>query len=139
MFKRWNLVFAVPLLFHAQAYGEDVFEDIRFVTGLSLGYTNFSFPAKLDQDISFPSANILLAATKNRWQISFNGEFSLQDADISEEEDIGKASRRDIDVTLGYQATQHWAVFTGYKSGETKLNFVPRGVDGLHRQHHVCG
>jgi hypothetical protein len=101
-------------------------ENIRIVTGLSFGYSNFSFPEKLDHDISFPSTNLALVVTEGRWQLAVNSGVTLEDATISEEEDIGKASRNDLDVTLAYQATRQWAFFTGYKSGETKMRFTGR-------------
>ena len=35
------------------------------------------------------------------WQLSLNASTTLADADIAEEEDIGEASRKDYDLTLG--------------------------------------
>ncbi|PCI33569.1 MAG: hypothetical protein COB54_04545 [Alphaproteobacteria bacterium] len=105
---------------------EDTFEDIRFIAGASLGYSNFSFPEKLDHSISFSSANIMIGAIKDKWQLSVNGSFALNDANVSEEEDIGKASRRDLDITLAYQAMPNWSVFAGYKSGKTTMDFTSR-------------
>ena len=108
------------------AYGDSFMDDVRIVTGVSLGYTDYDFPAKLDHDLGFPSGGLTLAATRNRWQLALNGSFSLQDADVSEEEDVGKASREDIDLTLGYQIDDHWSAFVGYKNGETKIEYVSR-------------
>ncbi len=105
-------------------------EDVRFVTGAALGYTNFSFKEKLDQTLTFPSANVTVAATRNRWQVSLNGAFTVKDADVSEEEDVGDASRKDLDLTIGYQINRSWAVFGGYKTGETSIDFRPREADG---------
>nr|ABB79943.1 hypothetical protein [uncultured bacterium pES01019D12] len=110
----------------SNAHSADIFEDTNFIFGASLGYTNFDFPEKLDHDITFPSAFLMAAATLDKWQLSVNGGFSLKDANISEEEDTGKASRDDIDLTLGYAVTQNWALFTGYKSGSTKMDFTSR-------------
>lgn len=124
-----SLIIAGLLLPMSKVNAENSFEDIRFVTGLSFGYSTFSFPEKLDHDISFPSTNLALVATQDRWQLSLNGGFTLEDATISEEEDIGKASRSDIDLTLAYQATKQWAFFTGYKSGKTKMRFVERDIE----------
>lgn len=104
-------------------------EDIRIVAGLSYGYSTFSFPEKLDHDIGFPSTNLALVATEGRWQIAVNSGVTLEDATISEEEDIGTASRSDLDVTFAYQATSQWAFFTGYKSGETKMRFSARDTE----------
>lgn len=131
---RFSLVSSITLLallslsatVCADSRGESFMEDVRIVTGASFGYTEFSFPVKLDHDISFPSGGLTLAATRNRWQLGLNGSFSLQDADVSEEEDIGQASRQDIDLTLGYQIDQNWSAFVGYKSGVTEIEFVSR-------------
>lgn len=108
------------------ALAQDQPRDLRFIVGAAAGYTVLSFPAKLDQDLGFVSANFLAGATYGAWQISLNGTFSLEDADISEEEDVGEASREDIDFTLGYQINRHWSVFGGYKRGETEMDFVSR-------------
>jgi len=110
----------------SNAYANDIFSNSRIISGLSLGYSTFSFPEKLDQDISFPSANITLAATYKKWQLSLVNGITLNDANVSEEEDIGKASRDDIDFTLGYSLTSNWAAFGGYKSGKTKMEFTSR-------------
>lgn len=89
------------------------------MTGLSLGYSDFSFPEKLDHKISFPSANIPIALTMGQWQILLNASSSLENAEIAEEEDIGEASRNDLDLTLGFRLTKNWSLFTGYKYGKT--------------------
>ena len=89
--------------------------NIRVVTGLSLGYSDFSFPEKLDHNISFPSANIPIALTMGNWQLSLNASSTLTDADIAEEEDIGTASRKDLDFTLGC----HTGWYTGCKRDTT--------------------
>jgi hypothetical protein len=111
------------------ALAERADRDIRFVVGAAAGYTVLSFPEKLDQDVSFVSGNLLAAATYGKWQLSLNGTFSLEDADISEEEDVGKANREDIDLTLGYQINRRWSVFGGYKRGETEMDFISRDSD----------
>jgi hypothetical protein len=108
---------------------DSVFDGMRVVTGLSLGYSDFSFPEKLDHDISFPSVNIPIALTKGNWQLSLNGSTTLADADIAEEEDIGEASRKDLDLTLGYRMTKNWSLFAGYKYGKTEMTFMPRDID----------
>lgn len=101
-------------------------EDVRVITGVSLGYSDFSFPEKLDHKVSFPSINVPIAVTLKQWQLSANLQTSLSDADISEEEDIGKASRDDLDITLGYRLSNNWTVFGGYKYGNTDVEFTPR-------------
>lgn len=116
-------LFVLIALLPLQAIAQD---DIRIVAGASLGYTDWDFPAKLDHDLGFPSGGLTLAATRNRWQLAFNGTWSLKDADVSEEEDVGDASREDLDFTLAYQFNSNWSAFAGYKSGETKINYISR-------------
>ena len=117
------------LLVSQSCFAEGTFDNMRVVTGLSLGYSDFSFPEKLDHDISFPSANIPIAVTMGSWQLSINASTTLADADIAEEEDIGEASRKDYDLTLGYRVGKNWSVFTGYKYGKTDMRFIPRDLD----------
>lgn len=108
------------------AQGAEFLDEVRLVTGASLGYTNLSFPEKLDHDVSFPSASLTGAAAWKRWQLSLSGTFSMQDADLSEEEDTGDASREDIDLTLGYQINRNWSIFGGYKKAKTDMEFRSR-------------
>ena len=103
-----------------------IMDDVRIVVGASVGYTDYDFPAKLDHDLGFPTGGLALAATANRWQLAVNGAWSLDDADVSEEEDVGEASRQDIDLTLGYQINTNWSAFAGYKTGETKIDYISR-------------
>ena len=104
-------------------------DDLKVVTGMSLGYSTFSFKQKLDHDISFPSITIPVVLASAGWQLSANFQTTLQDADISEEEDLGNASRQDLDFTLGYQVAKNWTLFGGYKYGETKMQFTPRNAE----------
>ena len=110
-------------------YANTTFDNVRFVTGLSLGYSNFSFPEKLDQEINFPSLNVPLTLATEKWQVSANLQTTLSDADISEEEDVGKASRDDIDLTIGYRISNNWTLFGGYRYGDTSIEFTPRDAD----------
>lgn len=117
----------LSLLFTSQmSSAQDLFENVRVVTGMSLGYSDFSFPEKLDHKISFPSATIPVALAMDNWQLSLNASTTLADADIAEEEDVGEASRKDLDFTLGYRVTKNWSVFAGYKYGKTEMQFIPR-------------
>lgn len=102
------------------------YDNIRFVSGISAGYTTFDFPQKLDHEIHFPSAELVVAATANQWQASLSWTGSLLEAEISEEEDTGDATRSDLDLTIGYQLTKQWSVFAGFKDGETRIDFTPR-------------
>ncbi|MFT4938759.1 MAG: hypothetical protein ACI88A_001788 [Paraglaciecola sp.] len=127
-----RIISFIHLLFVSQSsFAEGAFDNLRVVTGLSLGYSDFSFPEKLDHNISFPSANIPVALTMGSWQLSLNASTTLADADIAEEEDIGKASRKDFDLTLGYRMSENWSVFSGYKYGKTDMRFIPRDFDEI--------
>ena len=120
----------VPLLFTSHLVdAQDSINNLRVVTGLSLGYSDFSFPEKLDHNISFPSANIPIALTSGNWQLALNASSTLANADIAEEEDIGEASRKDFDLTLGYRVTKNWSLFAGFKYGKTEMTFIPRDFD----------
>ena len=129
-------ILAALLPLTTQAQDDSFMDDVRLVVGASVGYTDYDFPAKLDHDLGFPTGGLALAATRNRWQLALNGAWSLQDADVSEEEDIGDASREDIDLTLGYQINTNWSAFVGYKTGETKIDYQSRededeGIDNI--------
>lgn len=124
-----RLVILLGVLISQIVEAKTFVEDIRLITGVSIGYSNFSFPEKLDHDISFPSINVPIAVTSNGWQLSANFQTTLQDADISEEEDLGNASRDDLDFTLGYQLSKNWTLFAGYKYGKTEMQFSPRDSD----------
>ncbi|GAB2681207.1 hypothetical protein Q4574_19615 [Aliiglaciecola sp. 3_MG-2023] len=129
MNNRYSIVFVLTLLASPLSFASSSLQDIRFVTGASLGYSNFAFSEKLDHEISFPSINIPLAMTLENWQLSANLQTTLKDADISEEEDTGKASRDDLDITLGYRLNKNWTLFGGYKYGNTKIQFTPRDIE----------
>ncbi len=100
--------------------------DLHFVGGMSLGYSNFDFPAKLDHDLSFPVYQINGAVAYKKFYVVINLADSLSDADVSEEEDVGEASRYDRDISLGYQITSGWGVFVGYKTGKTTIDYITR-------------
>ena len=125
-----RIILFIQLLLVSQcSFAKGTFDNMRVVTGLSLGYSDFSFPEKLDHNISFPSANIPLVLTMDKWQLALNASTTLADAEIAEEEDIGEASRKDVDLTLGYQMTKNWSIFSGYKYGKTEMRFIPRDAD----------
>jgi len=100
--------------------------DLHFVGGLSLGYSDFDFPAKLDHKLTFPVYQINGAVAYKKFYVVINLADSLSDADVSEEEDVGDASRYDRDISLGYQLTPSWGVFAGYKSGKTTIDYYSR-------------
>jgi len=128
--KTIRAISCMPLLLTSHIVNsQQGFDNIRVVTGLSLGYSDFSFPEKLDHNISFPSATIPIALTMDNWQLSLNASHTLADAEIAEEEDIGKASRKDLDLTLGYRVAKNWSLFAGFKYGKTEMRFIPRDFD----------
>jgi hypothetical protein len=108
------------------AYSESFFEDMRYIGALSLGNSTSTFEKRLDQNISLSMVGLTVAATRQGWQLSLNGTTSIKNTVISEEEEIGDVSRSDLDLTLGYQISPGWIIFTGYKEGDSDLNFEPR-------------
>ena len=100
--------------------------DLHLIGGGSLGYSSFDFPAKLDHKLTFPVYQINAAIAYKKFYLVINLADSLANADVSEEEDVGSASRYDRDLSVGYQMTSSWGVFAGYKTGETKIDFYNR-------------
>jgi hypothetical protein len=100
--------------------------DLHFVGGMSLGYSSFDFPAKLDQKLTFPVYQVNGAVAYKKFYVVVNLADSIDDADVSEEEDVGDASRYDRDISLGYQVTPNWGVFVGYKTGKTSIDYSTR-------------
>ena len=133
LFKSGYLIFillTLPVL-SSQAKSNELFKDVKFIAGVSLGESVTTLEERLDQDISLTMVNVTLAMAVSNWQLSLNGGKNVGDATISEEEEIGSASRYDVDLTLGYKISREWIVFTGYKNGGTKLNFVPRDAEEM--------
>lgn len=100
--------------------------DLHLIGGMSLGYSSFDFPAKLDHKLTFPVYQINAAVAYKKFYAVVNLADSLADADVSEEEDVGTASRYDRDISLGYQVTPNWGVFVGYKTGQTTIDYYTR-------------
>ena len=100
--------------------------DLHLLDGVSLGYSNFEFPVKLDQTLTFAVYQINAAVAYKKFYAVVNLADSLSSADVSEEEDVGSATRYDRDLTLGYQMTDNWGVFVGYKTGETEIDYLNR-------------
>ncbi len=94
--------------------------------GYEMGYGTFSFGEKLDHKIVFPVANLTAGLAYNRFSYVVNLSGSLSDADISEEEQLGHGSRRDLDLTIGYQLSKKISTFVGYKDGASKLTLSHR-------------
>jgi hypothetical protein len=132
------ILFTLPVL-STPAKSDELLKDVKFITGVSLGESVTKFEERLDQDISLTMVNLTLAMAVSNWQLSLNGGKNVGDATISEEEEIGSASRYDLDLTLGYKISKKWIVFTGYKNGGTKLTFVPRDVEEMEDLEEIRG
>lgn len=91
-----------------------------------MGYGTFNFDEKLDHKLVFPVANISMGLAYKRFSYVLNASGSISDADVSEEEQYGNASRKDYDLTVGYQINKLISVFTGYKEGKTELTLINR-------------
>lgn len=121
----WWLAFVTSLNPFASALAEKPV-DLHLVGGMSLGYSSFDFPAKLDHKLTFPVYQINAAVAYKKFYAVVNLADSLAEADVSEEEDVGNASRYDRDISLGYQVTPNWGVFVGYKIGQTTIDYYTR-------------
>ncbi len=101
----------------------------QLAAGLAFGYTAMDFNAKLDSDPVFPSMVLTGSASWDKFYASLSFADSLGDESISEEEDVGDASRTDLDLTVGYRLTDRWSVYLGYKDSETDIDFRLRDDD----------
>jgi outer membrane protein with beta-barrel domain len=119
---RLSLVFL--LLSSHFAYAED--GNVSFVVGGGLGITSLEFDEKLDADTSFNTYQVFASAGFKRAYASLTYADSISDENVSEEDELGSASRQDIDLTIGYRVTDQWTLFLGYKDGETELDFRVR-------------
>lgn len=91
-----------------------------------MGYGTFNFDEKLDHKLIFPVANLTMGLAHKRMSYVLTASGSVSDADVSEEEQFGSASRKDYDLTIGYQINKVFSVFTGYKDGKTELTLINR-------------
>jgi hypothetical protein len=121
----WWLAFVTGLNPFSSALAEKPV-DLHLIGGMSLGYSSYDFPAKLDHKLTFPVYQINAAVAYKKFYAVLNLADSLADADVSEEEDVGTASRYDRDISLGYQVTPNWGVFVGYKTGQTTIDYYTR-------------
>lgn len=103
--------------------------EIRSFAGLEMGFGTFAFEQKIDKEVVFPVANLTAGLAYERFNVAVNVSGSMSDADVSEEDFTGDASRRDYDFTAGYQLHDNISVFAGYKSGKTDLDVVGRDED----------
>ncbi|MEM7365919.1 MAG: hypothetical protein AAF525_18025 [Pseudomonadota bacterium] len=100
--------------------------DLNTYIGVEGGLSTFSFEQKLDQQLVFPMANLTGGIAWERLSLAGTLSGSIADADVSEEDFTGSATRRDVDVTLGYQVLDNVSVFVGLKQGTTELDVVSR-------------
>jgi len=103
--------------------------DLHYLGGLSLGYSTFSFPAKLDHDLTFPVYQLNGAVAYKKFYAAINLADTISEADVSEEEDVGTATRYDYDLSLGYQFNPNWGAYIGYKKGATEIDYLTRELD----------
>ena len=120
------LIFISLSFYTTQSFSENRQQTIHKFIGYEMGYGTFSFQEKLDHKLVFPVANLTLGAAHKRFSYILNVSGSLANADVSEEEQEGSASRKDYDFTFGYQINKSISVFTGYKQGETSVNLINR-------------
>ena len=85
--------------------------EIRKFGGLELGWGTFSFDQKIDKKVVFPVANLTAGIAYERFSLALNVSGSMSDADVSEEDYTGTASRRDYDLTAGYQVNNNISIF----------------------------
>ena len=113
----------LTLMTASQGYGAP---DLNTYIGLEGGLSTFSFEEKIDQQLVFPMANLTGGIAWERFSLAGTLSGSVTDADVSEEDFTGKATRRDIDVTAGYQILDNINVFIGLKQGTTELDVISR-------------
>lgn len=115
---------AIPFAMLAGAHAHAA--DLRTFAGIETGLGTFSFEEKLDNEVVYPVVNLTAGVAYGRFSTAVNISGSIADADVSEEDYTGDASRTDFDLIAGYQVLNNLNVFVGYKSGETELDLVGR-------------
>lgn len=125
------LAAAISLSASCHCFGDtvDIWTDTRFFAGASMGISEFEFPEKLDHNIYLPMTQLLLGSTYKQFQLSISTSVSLNNADVSEEELTGEASRKEYDITFGYAVTPELTVVLGYKDAEIEIDYEPRDPD----------
>ncbi|MBV1881508.1 MAG: hypothetical protein KUG82_07735 [Pseudomonadales bacterium] len=99
------------------------------VAKADVGISTLDFPAKLDQKLIYTVLTPGMTLTLGRVFLTAKYGFSLSDADVSEEDEVGSANREDIDVSIGYRVTDQIALFGGFHRGETEIDFEPRDFE----------
>lgn len=101
-------------------------QDILYVAGASIGFNEFEFTEKLDTPITHLMAEVAINAIYERFIVTLSAAQAIDKADVSEEDETGKADRSDYDFLIGYQLNPDWTLFGGYKNGETSIDFIDR-------------
>lgn len=104
--------------------GKDI--TLHKFAGIEVGLGTFSFDQKIDTEIVYPVANLTAGVAYDRYNAVLNYSGSISDADVSEEGEIGTASRQDFDLTFAYQISKVFSTFAGYKRGKTELSVTDR-------------
>ncbi len=120
------LMCASLALFSSSIHAES---SIRTFGGLELGYSTYSFAQKIDQKLVFTTAGLTAGMSYKRYNILLSYSFSLDSADVSEEEFFGEADRDDLDLVIVRQISKQFSIFAGYKLGETTLDSSSRDED----------
>lgn len=124
--------------YSGQALADFKWRHVFFVPAISSGYSTFSFPKKLDQKITFVNTEFSLTTLYQKLLVSGSISGSMLNETISEEDDIGKAKRRDLDLLAAYQINSQFSVFSGFKYGRTNIAFETRKLkiksNDLYRQ-----
>ena len=123
--SQW-LLLAFAGLFHA--LGAHAAEPLKpqVVTGIAWGTTQLSFSEKLDADTTFNTVTGSVAVSLGKTYATLSYATDISEENVSEEDELGRASRDDLDITLGYRFNDHWAAFLGYKRGSTDLDLTQR-------------
>ena len=113
-------------LFLSLCHTEVRAHSVDYVFGLATGYALFTFPQKLDSEPAYQAYVLSGAVSHDAVYVSYRYVDSINEARLSEEEDIGRASRRDNDITVGYRINESFSLFVGYKDSETAIDFELR-------------
>jgi hypothetical protein len=128
-----GLILSLAMATSLPAFGQG---DVDFVVGLSLGNTTLEFDEKLDADTAFPSYAVFASAGIGNVFATLSWSDSISSQNISEEDELGEASRSDLDLTLGYRFNEHWSAFIGYKDGSTDIDFLVRDTDIVQQEYY---
>jgi len=99
---------------------------IRTFGGVEFGYSTYSFDQKIDQTLVFPTTSLTAGMAYGSYNLLASYSFSLDSAEVSEEDFTGSADRQDLDLLLVYQLSKQISFFGGYKFGETSLDSISR-------------